>query len=111
MFLRPQASFSNNEERGPNTKAWCVVGRLILSSHPFKVSDCLASGHSQWIQSFFNSFASTALAINDKLLLKYPFVTFVKAKNQNIHLLFSIFFNLPILYYVIYHFAAKGPEI
>ena len=35
----------------------------------------------QWIQSFFNHCASTALAIGAKLLLKYPFTTFVKAKS------------------------------
>ena len=35
----------------------------------------------QWILSFFNSFASTALAISAKLLLKYPFTTFVKVKS------------------------------
>ena len=33
-----------------------------------------------WIQSFFNPFPSTALAISTKLLLEYPFTTFVKAK-------------------------------
>ena len=35
----------------------------------------------QWIQSFFNHCASTALAIGARLLLKYPFTTFVKAKS------------------------------
>ena len=65
----------------------------------------------QWIQSFFNSFASTTLAISAKLLLKYPLTTFVKAKTWNIHLLFSNFLDLPILYYVVHHFAARGLKI
>ena len=42
-------------------------------------SVCKLFVQAQWIQSFFNSFASTALAFSAKLLLKYPFTTFVKA--------------------------------
>ena len=35
----------------------------------------------QWIQGFFNHFASTAHVIGGKLQLKYPPTTFVKAKS------------------------------
>ena len=37
--------------------------------------------YSQWIEGFFNRFASTAHAIAAKVLLKYPSITFVKAKS------------------------------
>ena len=40
-----------------------------------------AKSLSQWIQGFFNHFASTVHAIGGKLLLKYPSTTFVKAKS------------------------------
>ena len=46
----------------------------------FFVSKLHVEAKPQWIQSFFASFASTALAISAKLLLKHPLTTFVKAK-------------------------------
>ena len=34
----------------------------------------------------------------------------LKAKTQNIYLLFCNFSNLPVLYYVVHHFDARGPQ-
>ena len=67
--------FCPQDHKGQNNKGFSRVSsaRFFHKKLDFRAM-------AQWIQSFFNSFASTALAISAKLLLKYPFKTFVKAK-------------------------------
>ena len=55
--------------------------KVTLLDFASQILEFVEKIYTQRIQSFFNSFASTALAISAKLLLKYPFTTFVKAKS------------------------------
>ena len=54
---------------------------LLRSAYDCPTSMVIDGYKAQWIQGFFNHFASTAHAIGGKLLLKYPSTTFVKAKS------------------------------